>query len=109
MDVHNPSIKVIIQDQEIPHSIIDGGSGVNVINKMTTNYRVGSKSAKTGCRLTYERCNILNRQKNIEDKNKQNVTETQDIFNVETLIAKNHRTPQTPNCFTIKEEIQGDS
>ena len=35
MDEQNPSIKVIIQGQEIENTIIDGGSGVNVINKTT--------------------------------------------------------------------------
>ena len=35
MDEQNPSIKVIIQGQEIEGAIVDGGSGVNVINKTT--------------------------------------------------------------------------
>ena len=35
MDEYSPSIKVIIRGQEIPHCIINGGSGVNVINKTT--------------------------------------------------------------------------
>ena len=35
MDEHNPSIKVIIEDQEVTGSIVDGGSWVNVINKKT--------------------------------------------------------------------------
>ena len=35
MDEHSPSIKVIIKGQEVPGSIVNGGSGVNVINKLT--------------------------------------------------------------------------
>ena len=35
MDEQNPSIKVIIYGQEIENVIVDGGSGVNVINKTT--------------------------------------------------------------------------
>ena len=35
MDEQSPSIKVIIQGQEVPGSIVDGGSDVNVINKLT--------------------------------------------------------------------------
>ena len=35
MDEQSPSIKVIIQGQEVPGSIVDGGSRVNVINKLT--------------------------------------------------------------------------
>ena len=35
MNEHSLSIKVIIRGQEIPHCIINGGSGVNVINKTT--------------------------------------------------------------------------
>ena len=35
MDEQNPSIKVIIHGQEIENVIVDGGSGVNVINKTT--------------------------------------------------------------------------
>ena len=35
MDERNPSIKVIIHGQEIENVIVDGGSGVNVINKTT--------------------------------------------------------------------------
>ena len=35
MDEHNPSIKVIVQGQDLPGSIVDGGSGINVINKLT--------------------------------------------------------------------------
>ena len=35
MDEQNPSIKVIINGQEIEGAIVDGGSGVNVINKTT--------------------------------------------------------------------------
>ena len=35
MDKQSPSIKVVIRGQEISHSIVNGGSGVNVINKMT--------------------------------------------------------------------------
>ena len=35
MDEQNPSIKVILYGQEIGNVIIDGGSGVNVINKTT--------------------------------------------------------------------------
>ena len=35
MDEQNPSIKVIIHGQEIEGAIVDGGSGVNVINKTT--------------------------------------------------------------------------
>ena len=31
----NPSIKVIVHGQEIEGAIVDGGSGVNVINKTT--------------------------------------------------------------------------
>ena len=33
MDEQSPSVKVFIRGQEIPHSIVDGGSRVNVINK----------------------------------------------------------------------------
>ena len=39
---HSPSIKVIIKGHEVPGSIIDGGSGVNVINKITCD-RLGIK------------------------------------------------------------------
>ena len=35
MDEHSPSIKVIIKGQEVLGSIVDGGSRVNVINKLT--------------------------------------------------------------------------
>ena len=35
MDEKNPSIRVIIHGQEIDGTIVDGGSGVNVINKTT--------------------------------------------------------------------------
>ena len=35
MDEQNPSIKVIIHGHEIENVIVDGGSGVNVINKTT--------------------------------------------------------------------------
>ena len=35
MDEQNPSIKVIIHGQEIEGAIVDGGSGVNVINRTT--------------------------------------------------------------------------
>ena len=35
MDEQNPSIRVIIHGQEIDGAIVDGGSGVNVINKTT--------------------------------------------------------------------------
>ena len=35
MDEQNPSIKVIIRDQEVARIIVDGGSGLNVINKTT--------------------------------------------------------------------------
>ena len=35
MDEQNPSIKVMIHGQEIDGTIVDGGSGVNVINKTT--------------------------------------------------------------------------
>ena len=35
MDEHSPSIKVIIKGQEVLGSIVDGGSDVNVINKLT--------------------------------------------------------------------------
>ena len=34
---HNPTIKVILQGEEIPGCIIDGGSGVNVISKAICN------------------------------------------------------------------------
>ena len=40
MDEQRLTIKVIIQGQEIPGSIVDGGSRVNVINK-TTHARLG--------------------------------------------------------------------
>ena len=42
MDKQNPSIKVIIQGQEVAGAIVDGGSGVNVINKTTCD-RLGIK------------------------------------------------------------------
>ena len=35
MDEQSPSIKVIVQGQEVPESIVDGGSCMNVINKLT--------------------------------------------------------------------------
>ena len=35
MDEQNPSIKVILYGQEIKNVIVDGGSRVNVINKVT--------------------------------------------------------------------------
>ena len=35
MDEQSPTIKVIIQGQEVVGAIVDGGSGVNVINKTT--------------------------------------------------------------------------
>ena len=35
MDEQNPSIKIMIHGQEIDGTIVDGGSGVNVINKTT--------------------------------------------------------------------------
>ena len=35
MDEHSPSIKFIIRGQEIAYHIIDGGSGLNFINKTT--------------------------------------------------------------------------
>ena len=35
MDEQNPSIRVIIHGQEIDDAIVDGRSGVNVINKTT--------------------------------------------------------------------------
>ena len=35
MDEQNPSIKVIIHGQEIEGAIVDGGSGMNVINRTT--------------------------------------------------------------------------
>ena len=39
MDEHSHSVKVIIRGQEVSNSIIDGGSGVNVISKMTCAHR----------------------------------------------------------------------
>ena len=39
MDEQSPSVKVIIRGQEISNSIIDCGSGVNVISKMTCDHR----------------------------------------------------------------------
>ena len=35
MDEQSPSIKVIIRGQEVARTIVDGGSGVNVINNTT--------------------------------------------------------------------------
>ena len=35
MDEQSPTIKVVIQGQEVAGAIVDGGSGVNVINKTT--------------------------------------------------------------------------
>ena len=35
MDEQSPSIKVIIRGQEVTETIVDGGLGVNVINKIT--------------------------------------------------------------------------
>ena len=35
MDEQSHSIKIIIWGQQIPHNIVDGGLGVNVINKNT--------------------------------------------------------------------------
>ena len=35
MDEQSPSIKVIIRGQEVAGTIVDGGSGVNVINEIT--------------------------------------------------------------------------
>ena len=35
MDEQSPRIKVVIQGQEVVGAIVDGGSGVNVINKTT--------------------------------------------------------------------------
>ena len=35
MDEQSPSIKVVIQGQEVIDTIVDGRSGVNVINKIT--------------------------------------------------------------------------
>ena len=35
MDEQSPAIKVVIQRQEVAGAIVDGGSGVNVINKTT--------------------------------------------------------------------------
>ena len=35
MDEQSPAIKVVIQGQEVAGAIVDGGSGVNVINKTT--------------------------------------------------------------------------
>mgnify|MGYP000341315175 FL=1 len=35
MDEQSPTIKVVIQGQEVVGAIVDGGSGVNVINKTT--------------------------------------------------------------------------
>ena len=35
MDEQNTSIRVIIHGREIDGTIVDGGSGVNVINEMT--------------------------------------------------------------------------
>ena len=35
MDEQSPSIKVIVQGQELLRSVVDGGSGMNVINKLT--------------------------------------------------------------------------
>ena len=37
VDHHNPAIKVILQGEEIPGCIVNGGSGVNVISKATCN------------------------------------------------------------------------
>ena len=34
----NPAIKVVLQGEEIPGCIIDGGSGVNVTTKATCTY-----------------------------------------------------------------------
>ena len=42
LDEQNPAAKVIIKSKEIPKSIIDSGSGVNVISKETCD-RVGIK------------------------------------------------------------------
>mgnify|MGYP002776911508 CR=1 FL=1 len=42
MDEHSPSIKVIFQGQEMLGSIVNRGSGVNVINKPTCD-RLGIK------------------------------------------------------------------
>ena len=42
IDEHSPSIKVIIKGQEVLGSIVDGGSGVNVINNLTCD-RLGIK------------------------------------------------------------------
>ena len=35
MDEHSPSIRVIIKGQEVLGSIVVGGSGINVVNKIT--------------------------------------------------------------------------
>ena len=35
MDEHSPSIKVIIKGHEVSDCIVDGGSSVKVINKLT--------------------------------------------------------------------------
>ena len=35
MDEQSPAIKVVIQGQEVVGAIVDGGPGVNVINKTT--------------------------------------------------------------------------
>ena len=42
MDEQSPAIKVVIQGQEVLGAIVDGGSGVNVINKTTCD-RLGIK------------------------------------------------------------------
>ena len=42
MDEKSPTIKVVIQGQEVAGAIVDGGSGVNVINKITCD-RLGIK------------------------------------------------------------------
>ena len=47
MDEHSPSIEVIIKGQEVSRSIVDGVSGVNVINKLICdrlNIKVGNLS-----------------------------------------------------------------
>ena len=37
IDHQNPAIKVVLQGEEIPGCIVNGGSGLNVINKGTCN------------------------------------------------------------------------
>ena len=46
LDAQSPAVKVIIKGKEVPNSIIDGGSRVNVIIKATCD-RLGSNNGRS--------------------------------------------------------------